>query len=183
MALLKSGDLINIPAPPFSLPATDGTTQSFADLKTEKGLVVVFICNHCPYVIAIVERLVEDARKLQADGFGFAAICSNDPIAYPEDSFDRMKEFAADNSFSFPYLHDESQEVAKAYDAVCTPDFFGISGTGSILYRGRLDAGRVGQSGAGLERELVDAMHLIAETGEGPRSQIPSMGCSIKWKR
>lgn len=188
MSLLQSGDLLNIPAPDFTLPATDGKTYRFTDIQTEKGLVIVFICNHCPYVVAIVDRLVDDAQKLLNEGFGFAAICSNDARTHPADSFDRMADFAKAHSFPFPYLHDESQAIAKAYDAVCTPDFYGISAAGLIQYRGRLDEGRVGDEGGGngsptkYTRELVEAMHLICETGSGPAHQAPSMGCSIKWK-
>jgi peroxiredoxin len=126
-------------APDFRLPATDGKTWSLADVRGPKGTLVVFICNHCPYVKAIVPRLVRDARDLQAAGVGVAAINSNDASAYPEDSFDNMKAFAETHGFTFPYLHDESQEVARAYDAVCTPDFFGFNAADELQYRGRLD--------------------------------------------
>ncbi|HUF44383.1 MAG TPA: thioredoxin family protein [Aestuariivirgaceae bacterium] len=168
-------------APDVRLRATDGRTRSLADLRGGKGTLVVFICNHCPYVKAIVTRLVRDAIELQAAGIGVAAICSNDQTAYPEDSFDNMKLFAKTHGFTFPYLHDETQEVARAYGAVCTPDFFGFNGADELQYRGRLD-----ESKATLvpdaRRELYEAMMAVANTGKGPRDQNPSMGCSIKWK-
>jgi Redoxin len=126
--------------------------------------------------------MVEDAKRLAAEGIGFVAISSNDATHYPEDSFDKMKAFAARHGFAFPYLHDESQEVARAYDAVCTPDFFGLNADGSIAYRGRLDPGRKDPPPPGARRELVEAMRMIAETGKGPAEQYPSVGCSIKWK-
>jgi len=168
-------------APPFTLPGIDGKTHSLSDIAGEKGTVVVFICNHCPYVRAIVDRLVADAGILMAEGTGFAAISSNDAATYPEDSFDKMKTFAESNRFPFPYLHDKSQAIARAYGAVCTPDFFGISAAGMVEYRGRLDEGRTGPPPPGAKRELVDAMRLIASTGKGPVDQTPSVGCSIKW--
>ena len=165
----------------FRLPATDGRTLSLADVRGTRGTLIVFICNHCPYVKAIVPRLVRDAGELQAHGIGVAAICSNDADAYPADSFDNMKAFAETHGFTFPYLHDESQEVARAYDAVCTPDFFGFNAADELQYRGRLD-----ESKATLvpdaTRELYEAMSAVAETGQGPREQTPSMGCSIKWR-
>lgn len=167
-------------APDFRLAATDGAVWSQADVRGSRGTLVVFICNHCPYVKAIVPRLVRDARDLQAAGIGVAAICSNDASAYPEDSFDKMKAFAATHGFTFPYLHDKTQEVARAFGAVCTPDFFGFNGNDELQYRGRLD-----ESKATLvpdaRRELYEAMMQVARTGQGPHEQIPSMGCSIKW--
>jgi len=169
-------------APDFRLPATDGKTYGLADIRGPKGTLIVFICNHCPYVKAIADRLVRDARDLQALGIGVAAICSNDASSHPEDSFERMAEFAAGHGFPFPYLHDESQEVARAYDAVCTPDFFGFDADLGLQYRGRLDASGARPGSADLSRELYDAMALVAETGKGPAEQTPSMGCSIKWK-
>jgi peroxiredoxin len=165
----------------FSLPATDGRTYTLADIRGAKGTLIVFICNHCPYVKAITNNLVRDARDLQKAGIGVAAICSNDSIAYPEDSFDRMKAFAAANGFSFPYLHDENQKVARAYDAVCTPDFFGFNAKDELQYRGRLDASRSSPV-TGARRDLYEAMMEVARTGRGPAEQIASMGCSIKWK-
>jgi peroxiredoxin len=168
-------------APDFRLPATDGKTWSLADVRGPKGTLIVFICNHCPYVKAIVPRLVRDAKDLQAAGIGVAAINSNDASAYPEDSFDNMKAFAETHGFTFPYLHDESQEVARAYDAVCTPDFFGFNANDELQYRGRLDESRTTLV-PDARRELYEAMMAVAETGQGPREQIPSMGCSIKWR-
>lgn len=169
-------------APDFSLPATDGRTYALADVAGPKGTLIMFICNHCPYVKSIAGKIVRDARDLQALGVGVAAICANDAAAYPEDSFDNMKKFAAAHGFPFPYLHDESQAVARAYDAVCTPDFFGFNADLELQYRGRLDAAgpRPGQDD--LPRELYAAMARVAETGRGPEEQTSSMGCSIKWR-
>ncbi len=169
------------PAPAFKLPATDGRIYSFADVAGENGTLVMFICNHCPFVVAIVDRLVADARLLQQDGIGLAAICSNDAVAYPADSFENMARFAQDNDFPFPYLHDADQSVARAYGAVCTPDFFGFNANGGLQYRGHLDAGRTGPVPADTPRDLLVAMRQIAKTGQGPANQTPSMGCSIKW--
>ena len=168
-------------APDFRLPATDGKSWSLADVRGPNGTLVVFICNHCPYVKAIVPRLVRDAKDLQAAGIGVAAVNANDARAYPEDSFDNMKAFAATHGFTFPYLHDESQEVARAYDAVCTPDFFGFNANDELQYRGRLDESKTTLV-ADARRELYEAMMAVARTGQGPREQIPSMGCSIKWR-
>jgi hypothetical protein len=148
----------------------------------KNGTVIVFICNHCPYVIAVIDRLVADARALMAEGIGFAAICANDSATYPEDSFPNMKRFAEKHKFPFPYLHDESQKVARAYDAVCTPDFFGYDKNAKLKYRGRLDEGRTNPPPPGARRELVEAMREIAKTGQAPAEQSPSVGCSIKWK-
>lgn len=165
----------------FSLKATDGRTYGLADLRGPKGTLLAFICNHCPYVKAITARLVRDARDLQKAGFGVAAISSNDATDYPEDSFDNMKAFAAENGFPFPYLHDEAQDVARAYGAVCTPDFFGFNARDELQYRGRLDVSRK-EAVPGARRDLYEAMMEVARTGQGPRDQISSMGCSIKWK-
>jgi peroxiredoxin len=168
-------------APDFRLPATDGRTLSLADVRGERGTLIVFICNHCPYVKAIVPRLVRDAKELQAQGIGVAAICSNDADAYPADSVDNMKAFAEAHGFTFPYLHDDSQDVARAYDAVCTPDFFGFNAADELQYRGRLDESKTTLV-PDARRELYEAMSAVAETGQGPREQTPSMGCSIKWR-
>ncbi len=164
------------------LPGTDGRRHSILAHAGENGLVVAFICNHCPYVKAVVARMVRDARDLADKGIGFIAICSNDAEAYPADSFDNMKAFAEQNGFTFPYLHDADQSVARAWDAVCTPDFFGFNKDMELQYRGRLDASRKEAGPADLKRDLYDAMVMVAETGQGPRDQIASMGCSIKWK-
>ena len=168
-------------APEFRLPATDGKTYSLADVSGPNGVVVAFICNHCPYVLAVMDRIVRDARDLEAHGIGFAAICSNDPVAYPADSFEKMVEMAEAEGFPFPYLHDADQSVARAYDAACTPDFFGLNAKGALQYRGRLDASRNAAGPADLRRDLFEAVVQVARTGEGPRDQIASMGCSIKW--
>jgi peroxiredoxin len=165
----------------FRLPATDGKTYAFADVRGPKGTLIVFICNHCPYVKAITSKLVRDAQDLAKAGIGVAAICSNDAASYPEDSFDHMKAFAKANGFPFPYLHDESQKVARAYDAVCTPDFFGFNAKDELQYRGRLDASRTSPM-PDARRDLYEAMTEVARTGKGPSEQISSMGCSIKWK-
>ncbi len=170
------------PAPDFSLPGTDGRTWTLDDVKGEKGTLVMFICNHCPYVLAVLDRIIRDARDLQDLGIGVVAISSNDPEAYPEDSFENMKKMAEARGFPFPYLFDESQEVARAYGAACTPDFFGFNKDLALQYRGRLDASRKEAGPPDLRRDLYEAMKQIAETGRGPEEQIPSMGCSIKWK-
>lgn len=170
------------PAPDFRLPATDGKTYSLSDVAGPKGTLIVFICNHCPYVQAIIDGLVRDARDLQAMGIGVVAISANDADAYPEDSFANMAAFAASHDFSFPYLHDESQDVARHYGAVCTPDFFGFDAGLGLQYRGRLDSSGRTAGAPDARRELYDAMALVAATGHGPAEQTPSMGCSIKWR-
>ncbi|XSG82748.1 MAG: thioredoxin family protein [Methyloligella sp. ZOD6] len=169
-------------APDFSLPGTDGKTYSLADVRGPNGTLVMFICNHCPYVKAVIDRIVRDVNDLKALGIGAVAISANDAENYPEDSFDNMKAFAEDHAFGFPYLYDESQDVARAYDAVCTPDFFGFNADLGLQYRGRLDESRKEAAAPDAKRELFEAMQQVAETGEGPKEQTPSMGCSIKWK-
>ena len=168
-------------APAFSLPDLDGTMHTLAGSMGPNGLLVAFICNHCPYVVAIADRLAADARLLMGEGIGVLAINSNDYSAYPADAPDKMPGFAEKYGFDFPYLIDADQTVARAYGAVCTPDFFGFSGDGLLQYRGRLDDARMGDASA-RRPELVNAMRQIAETGAGPRDQTPSMGCSIKWR-
>lgn len=182
MAATPSPIILDAPAPPFRLPATDGRAYALDDVAGEKATVIVFICNHCPYVKAVIDRLVADARALMNEGVGFAAICSNDATTYPDDSFANMKLFAQRHHLPFPYLHDEDQSVARAYDAVCTPDYFGYDADRKLKYRGRLDEGRMGAPPPGARRELVEAMRAIAETGRAPDDQTPSIGCSIKWK-
>lgn len=170
------------PAVDATLPGIDGTNHSLFELAGPNGLVVAFICNHCPYVKAVVGRMVNDARNLKAEGVGFVAISSNDADAYPEDSFDNMKLFAQQHQFFFPYLYDEDQAVARAYGAACTPDFFGFNAELTLQYRGRLDASRKQADAGDLRRDLFEAMKHVARTGNGPVDQIASIGCSIKWK-
>jgi len=171
------------PAVDFSLPGADGSTWSLDDCRGEKGTLIMFICNHCPYVKAINERLVRDTRELLEYGIKSVAIMPNDTDAYPEDGLEHMQQVARDFGYPFPYLIDESQAIARAYGAVCTPDFFGYNADLELQYRGRLDATTPSrEAGPDAPRELFDAMVQIAETGKGPEQQNISMGCSIKWK-
>ena len=172
----------DLPAPDFALPGVDGKVWTLEQCKGEKGLLVMFICNHCPYVKAVLERIVRDTRELLDEGIRSVAIMSNDPADYPEDSFDNMKRVSEAAGFPFPYLLDESQQVAKAYGAVCTPDFFGYNADLQLQYRGRLDESRKETAPEGVRRDLFEAMKQVAQTGRGPEDQIPSMGCSIKWR-
>jgi peroxiredoxin len=165
-----------------TLPGVEGRKHSLLAEKGPNGLVIAFICNHCPYVKAVIDRIVRDAHDLKAHGIGFVAISSNDAKAYPEDSFENMKVFAKKHGFSFPYLHDEDQSVARAYGAACTPDFFGFNRALELQYRGRLDASRKETGAPGLRRDLYEAMVEVARTGRGPAEQVASIGCSIKWK-
>ncbi|WP_284163344.1 thioredoxin family protein [Frigidibacter sp. SD6-1] len=169
-------------APDFTLPGTDGCTWSLDQIAGPKGTLIMFICNHCPYVQAVMDRIVHDAAALQAEGIGVAAISSNDATAYPADSFANMAAEAQRHGFCFPYLYDESQAVARAYDAACTPDFFGFNNRLELQYRGRLDASGRQPAGPEVKRELYEAMRLVARTGKGPDDQIASLGCSIKWR-
>ncbi len=169
------------PAVDFSLPGVDGRTWTLQDCTGPNGLLVMFICNHCPYVKAIRDRLVRDAKALRELGVHSVAIMSNDPKDYPEDSFENMQRAAEEFDFPFPYLLDQTQQTAKAYGAVCTPDFFGYNKDMQLQYRGRLDASRKEAAPPDVRRDLFEAMQQVAETGAGPREQIPSMGCSIKW--
>jgi peroxiredoxin len=166
----------------FALKGVDGKIYRLADARGPKGTLVAFICNHCPYVKAIVGRLVGEANALQALGIGTIAVMPNDTKAYPADSFENMQTFARQHGFTFPYVIDETQEVALAYGAVCTPDFFGFNAEDELQYRGRLDASRTTPV-ANARRDLYEAMKLIAETGQGPAEQPVSAGCSIKWRR
>ena len=171
----------DLPAIDFSLPGVDGNTWNLADCAGENGLLVMFICNHCPYVKSIRDRIVRDTRELKALGVNTVAIMSNDPSQYDEDSFENMKKISAELGFSFPYLLDETQQVAKQYGAVCTPDFFGYNADLKLQYRGRLDESRKEAAPATARRDLFEGMKQVAETGKGPDEQVPSMGCSIKW--
>jgi peroxiredoxin len=167
----------------FNLPGVDGRHYALADAMGPNGLLVMFICNHCPYVKAIRPRLVRDLKELkERHGIHSIAIMSNDPAEYAEDSFDNMKQVAREFGFSFAYVWDETQEVARDYGAVCTPDFFGFNRNFELQYRGRFDESRKDTAPAGVRRDLFEAMKEVAETQTGPREQIPSMGCSIKWK-
>lgn len=166
----------------FALPGVDGRIWTLQECRGERGLLVMFICNHCPYVKAVRDRIVRDTRELLALGVRSVAIMSNDTADYPEDSFENMKRAAAEFDFPFPYLLDESQAVAKAYGAVCTPDFFGYNASLELQYRGRLDASRKEAAPADVPRELFEGMKQVALTGRGPAEQIPSVGCSIKWR-
>ena len=179
--ILSTNRAIGWKARDFALSGTDGKTYSLADVRGPKGTLVVFICNHCPYVKASIDRIVAEAKALREIGIGTIAIMPNDTKAYPEDSFDKMKAFAARYGFGFPYVIDTTQEVARAYDAQCTPDFLGFNALGELQYRGRLDASRMTPI-ANARRDLWEAMKQVAETGHGPKEQLPSMGCSIKWK-
>ncbi len=172
----------NQPMVDFSLPGIDGKIWTAESARGEHGLLVMFICNHCPYVKSIRDRLVRDTRELMDYGVNSVAIMSNDPDEYDEDSFENMQKVATEFDFPFPYLMDETQQVAKAYGAVCTPDFFGYNKSMQLQYRGRLDASRKEAAAVDVKRDLFDAMKLVAQTGRGPAEQIPSMGCSIKWK-
>lgn len=169
-------------APDFALPDPDGRIHTRDGSMGANGLVVMFICNHCPYVQAVLDRLIEDVRTLASEGIGCVAINANDPDQYPQDSVDEMRKIAHQRAFPFPYLFDASQAVARAYDAVCTPDFFGFNRAGELQYRGRLDAAGKAPATADTRRELVEAMRLVARTGRGPIEQFASIGCSIKWR-
>jgi peroxiredoxin len=180
--VLSTTNAIGWKAKDFALRGVDGKIYSLSDTRGPKGTLVVFICNHCPYVKASINRIVAEANELRQIGIGTIAIMPNDTESYPEDSFDNMKAFAARHSLTFPYVIDTSQAVARAYDAQCTPDFFGLNAQDELQYRGRLDASRMTPV-ANARRDLYEAMKQIAETGHGPKEQFPSMGCSIKWKQ
>jgi peroxiredoxin len=169
------------PAKPFDLMGTDGRRYTLEDVRGPKGLLVMFICNHCPYVKAVLDRIIRDVGELREQGIGAIAISANDPEQYPDDGFDNMKRIAAEKRFPFPYAFDETQEVARAYGAVCTPDFFGYDVARKLRYRGRLDEGGRATPAPGSKRELVEAMRAVA-AGRDPGEQTPSIGCSIKWK-
>lgn len=165
----------------FDLPGVDGKRYTLQNARGTNGLLVMFICNHCPYVKSIRERIVRDTRELLQYGINSIAIMSNDPAEHAEDSFDTMRQVAQQFDFPFPYVWDETQQIARDYGAVCTPDFFGFNAALELQYRGRLDASRK-DAVADAPRDLFNAMVQVAQTGQGPREQIASMGCSIKWK-
>ena len=169
-------------APDFTLQDPDGKSYTMSEQLGDKGLLIAFICNHCPYVKAITGRLAQDTQLLMDEGINVLAVMSNDYQDYADDSPINMKKFAQANNFPFPYLVDEGQHVGRAYNAICTPDFFGLNSRGELQYRGRLDDARMDDT-ADRNPELVNAMKLIAETGKGPQDQQPSMGCSIKWRQ
>lgn len=169
------------PAADFDLPGVDGRRHSLASARGPRGLLVMFICNHCPYVKAVLDRLVRDTAELATLGIGSIAIMSNDPTDYPEDGWDNMVALARDRQFPFPYVIDATQQIARTYGAVCTPDFFGFNDRLELQYRGRLDASRKETAPGDVRRDLFEAMRQVAETGQGPREQIPGIGCSIKW--
>ena len=171
----------NIPAINFNLKGVDGKMHTLDSCKGENGLLVMFICNHCPYVKAIIDRVIRDTKELKAMGLNTVAIMSNNPDEYEADSFENMQIISEEMNFPFPYLIDETQEIAKAYGAVCTPDFFGYNADLELQYRGRLDASRKESAATDVKRDLFDAMSQVAKTDQGPLEQIPSMGCSIKW--
>lgn len=170
------------PAIDFALPDTHGRLLTLADCRGPNGLLVMFICNHCPYVQAVIDRLIRDCRELSGLGIGSVAIKSNDVASYPADSPDEMRRWADELSFPFPYLFDEKQSVARAYGAICTPDFFGYNASLALQYRGRLDASGRQPGPANAHRELFEAMREIAASGRGPQQQTASIGCSIKWR-
>ena len=166
----------------FKLKSTNNKFLTLNDVKGDKGTLVMFICNHCPYVKAVISDIVNDCKLLQNLDVSSVAICSNDVINYPEDSFDKMIEFSNSNNFNFPYLHDETQEIARKFDAVCTPDFFGYNKNLELQYRGRIRELKNLKPIRDGESELYLAMKMISETGSGPKDQISSMGCNIKWR-
>jgi peroxiredoxin len=183
MVLLTSKECnFDLEATDFNLPGVDGRNWSLQQCMGRNGLLIMFICNHCPYVKAVQERIVRDAFELKQLGIESVAILYNDTTNYPEDSFYNMRLLAERLKFSFPYLLDESQAVAKNYNAVCTPDFFGYNKDYKLQYRGRLDASRKETAPEDSKRELFEAMKLIGQTNHGPQYQVPSIGCSIKWK-
>lgn len=169
-------------APNFDLPGTDGLHHTLASCRGAKGLLVIFMCNHCPFVKAVIDRIVRDTRELAKHGIGSVAIMSNDVTVYPEDDPKIMRQWAQEMNFPFPYLYDATQSVAHAFGAVCTPDYFGYNADLKLQYRGRLDASGRNPAALDAPRELFAAMLAIAQSGNGPALQTPSIGCSIKWK-
>ena len=165
----------------FELKSIEDKIVSLKDIKGENGTLIMFICIHCPYVKAVIKEIVSDCKELEKEGVSSVAIMSNDTINYPDDSFDKMIEFSNDNNFNFPYLIDETQSIAKKYDAVCTPDFFGYNNNLELQYRGRIRELKNLEPVQDGESDLLKAMKMIVKTGQGPQDQLPSMGCNIKW--
>ena len=165
----------------FNLKSTENKMISLNDVKGESGTLIMFICNHCPYVLATIKEVVKNCKELENDGIKSLAIMSNDPNVYEEDSFENMAQFANDNEFNFPYVMDETQDIGKKYGAVCTPDFFGYNKNLELQYRGRIRELKDLKPVQDGESELLKAMKMITETDNGPKEQFPSMGCSIKW--
>ncbi len=182
MPIESTAGILGWTAADFALTDTAGLRHDLAGLRGPNGLFLMFICNHCPYVQGILDRIVRDAADLQSLGYGVAAIMSNDIVAYPDDAPDKMKALAAERGFSFPYLFDESQSVARNYDAACTPDFFGFDRTLRLVYRGRLDSCGKNPATPDLRRELVEALRSVALDETPTARQWPSVGCSIKWR-
>ena len=182
MPIKASNEKLGWSAPYFNLLDISGNIVSYDDIKGENGTVIAFICNHCPYVIAIADRLSKEANFLKKQSISTIAIMSNDVSQYPEDSYDNMKKFAEKHNFNFPYLYDETQEIAKNYNAVCTPDIFGFNNKNILCYRGRIDSGVMNTDNSNVDRELFNAMIKIKNDGQGPIKQYNSFGCSIKWK-
>jgi peroxiredoxin len=164
----------------FSLQSTSNEIVELNKVRGQNGTLIMFICNHCPYVLSALDEIIFEAKELIKNDIAVIAISSNDVSTHPDDSFENMQALSVDKKLPFPYLYDETQEVAKTYEAACTPDFFGFNSELSLQYRGRLNNKR--ESPNEIRRELYSAMIEIAKTGKGPREQIPSMGCSIKWK-
>ncbi len=165
----------------FDLEGVDGRRYSLADVRGENGTLVMFICNHCPYVKSVIDRIARDVAELKSHGVGAIAIMVNDTEEYPDDSFENMKRWSEEKNFPFPYVIDPTQRIGREYDAVCTPDFFGFNADDELQYRGRLDESRT-EAVPNARRDLFEAMVEVARTGSGPRDQIASMGCSIKWR-
>ena len=182
MPVNAPNDELSWKAPNFNLLSVDNKYYSYEEIRGEKGTVIAFICNHCPFVIKIIERLVFESIELKKIGIATCAIMSNDVEAYPQDSFENMKKFAIRYKFNFQYLFDEYQSVSRNYKAVCTPDIYGFNQHDILQYRGRIDSGVMNNNNKNIKRELFYAMELIAKTSKGPFEQFNSFGCSIKWK-
>jgi peroxiredoxin len=181
MAVESSTPALGSPCPDFRLPAVDGQSYARDDFARAEALVVMFICNHCPYVKAVEDRLIGLAREFEGRGVQFVGVCANDAQSYPDDAFDKLAERWRSKGYGFPYLHDESQEVARAFGAVCTPDIFVYDKERKLAYRGRIDDSWKAPDQV-TRRELAAALEALLEGRPLPREQFPSLGCSIKWK-